>query len=56
MVLKRRQTIAKRTPMNAKISTVIAIGRRSLFKTISGVPSRGIPSVDMYNKDGIMQF
>jgi hypothetical protein len=52
MVLKRRQTIAKRTPINAKTSIVIAIGRRILFKTISGLPSGGVPSVD--NMQGII--
>jgi xanthine/uracil/vitamin C permease (AzgA family) len=51
MILKRRQTIAKRIPRSAKTSTIIAIGRRRLFKTISGLPSGGIPSV--HEQDGM---
>ena len=54
MILKTRQTIAKRIPMNAKRSTIIAIGGRILFRTISGLPSGEIPSANkmiirMYN-------
>ena len=46
MILKRRQTIAKRIPMSAKRSTVIAIGGRILFRTISGLPSGETPSMN----------
>lgn len=49
MILKSRQSIAKRIPMNAKTSAVIAIGRRILFKTFSGLPSGGMPSVNKIN-------